>query len=169
MYACNCETERGFFEGVVHAQQCSRPIPRPTPPSLKRRLVLPCSTFSGQVFARNTITVAIEVVRIAWVLLEHPLGLFVRFEACAVEVAVSPTPRSGRLRRRWRFRLRAGASPFYAVVPVGLLAQLPCGEPPTDLCSPLLPPFGPGGNGPDTSHWVGSSLLAHTLPLLASR
>src|SRR5215211_507150 len=50
-------------------------------------------------------------------------------EACAVEVAVSPTPRTCRLRRRWRFRLGAGAS-SYAIVPVGLLAQLPSREPP---------------------------------------
>jgi hypothetical protein len=117
MYACIPETGRGFFEGVctlvdIPAQFCD-----PPPPSFERRFVLPSSQVSGQVFTRHTVAVTVEVIRIARVLLEHPLGLFVRFEAGAVEVAISPTFRTGRLRRCWRFSLRTCASPSYAVVP----------------------------------------------------
>jgi hypothetical protein len=164
MYACNCETGRGFFAGVFTPSNATAHSCDPPPPSSKRRLVLHYSKCSGQVFARNTITVAIEVIRVAGVLLQdllclfmcrearavkvaicaasrarwlivwlvfgklltrytvavsvevvriaqvllvHPLSLFMGFEAGAVEVAICPTPRTGRLRRRWRFSLRA--------------------------------------------------------------
>jgi hypothetical protein len=58
-------------------------------------------------FTRHTVAVSVEVVRIAQTLLEHPLCLLVGIEAGAVKVALFPTPRSGRLGRCWRFRLRA--------------------------------------------------------------
>ena len=95
MYACIPEIGCGFFEGVSTPSNATANFRNPPPPSLKRRLVLPYSKCSGQVFARNTITVAIEVVRIARVLLQHLLCFFMGHEACAVHVANSPTPRTG--------------------------------------------------------------------------
>jgi hypothetical protein len=95
MYACVHEISGGFFEGVCAPSNTTAYLRDPPPLSLKRRLVLPCSTFSGQEFARNTITVAIEVVWIAWVLLQHLLCFFIGREARAVQVAISPTPRTG--------------------------------------------------------------------------
>src|SRR5829696_3362070 len=92
MYACILETGRGFFERVCTPSNATANFRDPPPPSLKRRLVLPYSKFSGQVFARHTITVAIEVVRIARVLLQHLLCFFMGHEACAVHVANSPLP-----------------------------------------------------------------------------
>ena len=84
-----------FSRGCAHPEMQQPISATPPPPSLKRRLVLPYSKCSGQVFARNTITVAIEVVRIARVLLQHLLCFFMGHEACAVQVAISPTPRTG--------------------------------------------------------------------------
>jgi hypothetical protein len=62
------------------------------PPSLERRLVLSCSKVSEQVLAHNTITVAIEVLWVARVLLVHLLCLFSGREARADQVAISPLP-----------------------------------------------------------------------------
>jgi hypothetical protein len=95
MYACNCKTGRGFFAGVFTPSNATAHSCDPPPPSSKRRLVLHYSKCSGQVFARNTITVAIEVVRIARVLLQHLLCFFMGHETCAVQVAISPTPSTG--------------------------------------------------------------------------
>jgi hypothetical protein len=111
MYACTRETGGGFFEGVCPPSNATANFRDPPPPSLERRLVLPCSKFSGQVFARHTITVSIEVMRIAQVLLEHPLCLFVGFEACAVQVAISLTPRTGHYNSGKCFILIFGYSP----------------------------------------------------------
>jgi hypothetical protein len=72
--------------------------------------------------ARHAVTV--EVVRVARVLLQNPLGLFVGFEAGAVEVAIyfaTAALCAGRLRGRWGFSLVARASATYLVAPVGLL------------------------------------------------
>ena len=111
MYACILETSGGFFKGVCEPSNATAHSCDPPPPSLKRLLVLPCSTFSGQVFARNTITVAIEVVRVAWVLLQHLLYSFMGREACAVQVAISPTPRTGHYNRGKCFIVIYGYSP----------------------------------------------------------
>src|SRR5215208_6649396 len=89
MYACVRETGRGFFAWVRTPSNAAAQLHDPPPPSLKRRLLLPCSTFSGQVFARNTITVAIEIVRVARVLLQHLLCFFMGREAGAVRAAIS--------------------------------------------------------------------------------
>jgi hypothetical protein len=111
MYACILETGRGFFEGVCTPGNATANFRDPPPPSLKRRLVLPYSKFSGQVFARHTITVAIEVVRIARVLLQHLLCFFMAHEACAVHVANSPTPRTGDYNSGKCFIVTLGCSP----------------------------------------------------------
>jgi hypothetical protein len=95
MYAYIGESGCRFFEGVCTPSNATAHFYDPPPPSLRRRLVLPYSKCSGQVFARNTITVAIEVVRIARVLLQHLLCFFMGHETCAVQVAISPTPRTG--------------------------------------------------------------------------
>jgi hypothetical protein len=95
----------------VHTQRCNRQFPRHTPPSLERRLVLPCSKFAAQVLAHHTISVAIEVVRVTWVLLEHPLCLFMGREARAVQVAISPTPRTGHYNSDKCFIVILGCSP----------------------------------------------------------
>src|SRR5215203_5196487 len=99
MYACILETGRGFFERVCTPSNATANFRDPPPPSLKRRLVLPYSKFSGQVFARHTITVAIEVVRIARVLLQHLLCFFMGHEASQSTLL---TPHS----QDWRLQLR---------------------------------------------------------------
>jgi len=50
---------------------------------------------SRYLLTRHTITVSVKVVWIAWVLLQHLLCFFMGHEACAVQVAISPTPRTG--------------------------------------------------------------------------
>jgi hypothetical protein len=74
MYACIRETDADFSRECApcNATAHSRD---PPPRSLERRFVLPCSNFSGQVFARNIITVAAEVVGITRVLFQNPLCL----------------------------------------------------------------------------------------------
>jgi hypothetical protein len=110
-YACDYKIGRGFFEVACAPSNATADLRDPSPPSLKRILVLPCSTFSGQVFVRNTITVAIEVVRVARVLLQHLLCFFMGREACAVQVAISPTPRTGHYNRGKCFIVIYGYSP----------------------------------------------------------
>ena len=90
MYAYIGEVGYKFFEGVCTPSNATAHFCDPPPPSSKRRLVLPYSKCSGQVFARNTITVAIEVVRIARVLLQHLLCFFMGHEACAIQVCYLP-------------------------------------------------------------------------------
>src|SRR5215216_4767943 len=109
MYAYIGEIGCRFFEGVCTPSNATANFCDPPPPSSKRRLVLPYSKCSGQVFARNTIT--IEIVRVARVLLEHPLCLFMGHEACAVQVAISPTPRIGDYNSGKCFIVILGCSP----------------------------------------------------------
>jgi hypothetical protein len=111
MYACVPEIGGGFFEGVYAPSNATAHSCDPPPPSFQRRLVLPYSKCLGQVFARNTITIAIEVVRIARVLLQHLLCFFMGHEACAVQVAISPTPRTGDYNSGKCFILILGCSP----------------------------------------------------------
>jgi hypothetical protein len=111
MYAYIPEIGCGFFDGVCTPSNATANFCDPPPPSLERRLALPCSKFSGQVFARNAITVAIEVVRIARVLLQHLLCFFMGHEACAVQVAISPTPRTGDYNSGKCFIVILGCSP----------------------------------------------------------
>jgi hypothetical protein len=105
------ETWRGFFDGVFTPSNATVHFCDPPPPSSKRRLVLPYSKCSGQVFARNTITVAIEVVRIAPLLFQHLLCFIMGDEACAVQVAISPTLRAGDYNSGKRFFVILGCSP----------------------------------------------------------
>src|SRR5215211_37395 len=92
MYAYIGESGCRFFEGVCTPSNATAHFYDPPPPSLRRRLVLPYSKCSGQVFARNTITVAIEVMRIARVLLQHLPCFFMGHEASAVQVLSPPLP-----------------------------------------------------------------------------
>ena len=78
-------------------------------PTLERRFVIHCPKSSGQVLACHTIT--IEVVRVARVLLQHLLCLFMGHEACAVQVAISPTPRTGDYNSGKCFIVILGCSP----------------------------------------------------------
>src|SRR5215213_1381571 len=97
MYACILEIGRGFFEEVCAPSNATAHFRDPPPPSLERRLVLLCSKSLGQVFARNTITVAIEVIRVAGVLLQDLLCFFMCREARAVKVAICTASHAGRL------------------------------------------------------------------------
>src|SRR5215212_2726280 len=67
----------------------------PNSSALFVELSYPSPKSSGQILARHAVAVSVEVVRIARVLLEHPLCLFVGREARAVQVDVSAATHAG--------------------------------------------------------------------------